>query len=102
MDPLFEELLRRNDISPEAVIDANITRQPSYMWRTKADWPAGGTYEAPFPRNGDDEPVAQKVDTVAVVEIVGRHPRGVLLPVSDDFERSRVEISEHGNWVFND
>lgn len=102
MDAALVELLGRHGIDPATVIDATTEARCAYMWKTLADWPEGGTYEADEPRDPSDQIAGTKVTTTVRLDLVGTHPGARLLPVeSGSVTRSRLEIVDEGAWVFS-
>ncbi|MDQ0726854.1 hypothetical protein [Microbacterium sp. W4I20] len=97
----LKKVLESLGIDRSKVIDGSMERTYSYMWRTEAAWPAGGTYEADAPRNLGDKMVAQKMTSKLTIDIIGRHSAGRELPSSSsDYTRSRIESMDVGDWVF--
>lgn len=107
----IKEMLSRFGIPESSVADWSVDVNYSHMWRTKAAWPAGGTYEAENPRGFDDEMVARKATTQAELTVLNpdrtaleRAERFEILPVSSDDQPNlyRLVVIDRGQWEFFD
>lgn len=107
----IKTMLSRSGIPESSVADWSVDVNYSHMWRTKAAWPAGGTYEADNPRNFDDEMVARKATARAELTVLNpdrtaleRAERFEMLPVTSDDQPNlyRLVVVDRGQWEFFD
>jgi hypothetical protein len=96
-------LCERHDINPSTVLRDSVVHETSVkrMWRTKLEWPAGGTYEAATPRNYDDEVAATRTVTTLRLRVIGYDERGPSEPAPYGYVTT-LTFTDETPWVFSE